>query len=286
MATERDLEQLDNYLSNKMSGEEKTLFEQRLKADPELSNEFAVQQQLIKGIQKARVAELKAMLNNVPVTPIPHGGTSLIAKFAIGTVFVGAVATGIYLFNKDNSQQETTTPVETTVDSGKEVVEDKSVITTDSQTADKSAVESKAETTTTDSKTTDKTVSKAKENKQPVIDVYDPAEDSEGTENHVGQAEAQPSTTGKAEPSISVAIDNHNKDYSFHYQYKEGKLFLYGPFESNLYEIMEFFSDDKRTIFLRYNSDYFLLKEVDQKIRPLAKITDPVLIQKLEESRN
>jgi hypothetical protein len=285
MATERDLEQLDNYLSNKLTAEEKALFEQKLGADPELANEFSVQQQLVQGIQKARVAELKAMLNNVPVSAIPHGGASMVAKFAIATVFVGTIATGIYLLTKDNPKNEVVT-VETKPDAETKGIEEKngSTTTTDSESQVKADKESTVEST--EPQTEQKANSKTKENKQPVLEVYDPTEDSEGTENHVNQAEAQPNANGKAEPSISVAIEKNNKDYSFHYQYKDGKLFLYGPFESNLYEIMEFFSDNKRTIFLHYKGDYYLLKEMDQKIKPLTKITDPVLLEKLEESRN
>jgi hypothetical protein len=285
MATETDLEQLDNYLSNKLTAEEKALFEQRLSADPELANEFSVQQQLIQGIQKARVSELKAMLNNVPVTAIPHGGASMVAKFAIATVFVGTVATGIYFLTRDNAKNETTPPAETSVNSETISPEGNgSTTTADSQSQVTKDNESGVKTTEPQSK--QQKNAQTGEKTQPVIDVYDPTEDSEGIENHVNQAEAQPNASGKAEPSISVAIDNTNKDYNFHYQYKDGKLFLYGPFEKNLYEIMEFFSDNKRTIFLHYKSDYYLLKEIDQKIKPLTKITDPVLLQKLEESGN
>ena len=49
---------------------------------------------------------------------------------------------------------------------------------------------------------------------------------------------------------------------------------------------MEFFADDKRTVFLFYKDHYYLLPEADQQIRPLSAITDAELLKKLKEYRN
>jgi hypothetical protein len=86
-------------------------------------------------------------------------------------------------------------------------------------------------------------------------------------------------------PSIAVEIDTKNKKYDFHYQFKDGKLFLYGPFENDLYEILEFFSDDKRTMFLFYQENFYLLKDDNEKLKPLGAIQDPSLIKKLKDYR-
>lgn len=287
MATERDFELLDDYLSNRLSPEEKALFEQKLTTDSELANEMAVQQELVKGIQNARIAELKAMLNNVPVTPLPNPGTtSVLVKLAVGTAVVGVVATGIWYFNRDK-----VTPAISTIETPAETKDNKAAgeqtevipaITPEEQTT-KTETRQKTESGTPKQQ---KAVKDPEVKAKPEIEVYDPTtEDSEGTKDHINQAESEPSELGKAEPSMAVSVDRTSKDYSFHYQYKEGKLFLYGPFETNLYEIMEFFANNKRTIFLHYKTDYYLLKEVDEKIRPLAPITDPALVNKLEESR-
>jgi hypothetical protein len=287
MATERDLEQLDDYLSNKMNAGEKTVFEQKLHADSELANELTIQQELIKGIQQARVAELKAMLNNVPVPVVPHAGpTAVLLKFAAGTIIIGAIATGVYFLISDKGDSKT--PV---VSTPSEVKDDVPVTTSEEQSTEgRSGVksdQSSADPSNKEQSTNDKTPKQAPQSAaEPKIDVYDPTEDSDATEEAIDQAEAQPGLSGKAEPSVAVTIDKANSTFSFHYQYKEGKLFLYGPFEKDLYEILEFFSNNQRTVFLHYKSDYYLLKEVDQKIRPLNKITDPALIDKLDESRN
>jgi len=290
MATERDFELLDDYLSNRLSPEEKALFEQKLSADSELSNEMTVQQELVKGIQNARVAELKAMLNNVPVTPLPNPGTSVLVKLAVGTAVVGVVATGIWYFNKEKAAPTVSTietPAETKDDevTGEETEITPLITTPQEESQAEAKPQQKAESS--EETTGQKAVTKPEvKSTKPEISVYDPTtEDSEGTEDHINQAESEPGALGKAEPSMAVSVDRTSKAYSFHYQYKDGKLFLYGPFEANLYEIMEFFSNNKRTVFLHYKTDYYLLKEVDDKIRPLTAITDPALITRLEESR-
>jgi hypothetical protein len=76
-----------------------------------------------------------------------------------------------------------------------------------------------------------------------------------------------------------------DKKYNFHYQFKDDKLYLYGSFEKNLYEIMEFFSGNKRTMFLFYKDNYYLLNEEDQTVKALAPIKDQALLEKLRDYR-
>jgi len=84
---------------------------------------------------------------------------------------------------------------------------------------------------------------------------------------------------------MTVKTDANNKKYNFHYQFKNGELYLYGPFDKKLIEIMEFFSDNKHTVFLFHENKYYLLNEASDKVKPLTAITDPALIRKLKEHR-
>lgn len=283
MATERDFELLDDYLGNRLGAEEKAVFEQRLEADPELKSEFQLQQQLINSIRNARARELKSMLQNIPVSTIPHGGTSFVAKIAAGTIIAGAIATGIYWYTRTNDDATTpqrtlpqATEQETTVEEQKSVDEGS---VADQKPASDIVIERQPAKNTQDNNT-------VSPESKPTIEVYDPTEEAEGTDDHVGQVDSQPPSAGKAGPSVSVTVDKTNSEYGFHYQFKDGKLFLYGPFERNLYEIMEFFSGEKRTIFLYHKEKYFLLKEDGEDIRQLSELTDPALVKKLQESRN
>ncbi|HYG01090.1 MAG TPA: hypothetical protein VD927_01540 [Chryseosolibacter sp.] len=286
MATERDLELLDDYLGNRLKGEEKTSFEQRLQADPELQGEMQLQQHMISGIRNARAAELKAMLNNIPLSGISQGGASVAAKFAMGGLIAGAVITGVYFLSKEEPKEvapATEKQIPATSDSNQDATS--SIEEETKKEPETIATESKPIVARPKAKQPVKDSQATTEVTQPQIEVFDPTEEAEGTGSHVNQTESKPATTGKAEPSVTVSVDKSHRDFGFHYQFKDEKLFLYGPFERNLYEIMEFFSDEKRTIFLYYKDSYYLLKEDGSEIKPLKEIADPILLRKLNESR-
>jgi hypothetical protein len=116
------------------------------------------------------------------------------------------------------------------------------------------------------------------------IEVYDPSKELE--ENNTDQVNEELNHSQESiTPSVVVEIDSDNKKYNFHYQFKDGKLLLYGPFEKDVYEIMEFFNGEKRTLFLYYNEHYYLLKDNSTSLKPLNAIQDAELLNKLREYR-
>lgn len=291
MAAERDLELLDDYLANRLDEQGRRAFEQQLNTDPGLKTEFELQQQFISGIRKARAAELKAMLGNVAI-PAPPKGAAIGTKIALWTAVVGVVGTGLYLYlDKDQQKEETTeTPIQQP-EKDSTVMPQHEAEKPAEQPAEISEEPYSEEPVTTEHAPAQspKAIKKQKagdadSTREPAIDVFDPTEEVKENQNTPQQNDeaAKPGNS----PSIAVEIDASNKKYNFHYHFRDGKLFLYGPFEKNLYEIMEFFSDDKRTIFLFYKDQYFLLKEDHTKPKPLSAISDPVLLKKLKEYRN
>src|SRR5688572_12262913 len=98
MADERDFELLDDYLTNRrMSEHDRSAFEQKLQADPDLQHEYALQKRLIQGIRDARVAELKSMLNQVSI-PANTPGNTLATKIILGTVVTLIIAAATYWY--------------------------------------------------------------------------------------------------------------------------------------------------------------------------------------------
>jgi len=280
MAVEKDFERLDDYLSNRLSGEGKLDFEKKLEGDPELAREFKVQQNLVEGIRKVRTAELKSMLNNIPVTGGQTGTESILTKTGTWIVVAGIVATSAYflLFDKNEVAEPVQEPVtieqekvESTQPVTVEPAESETVPTTE-PAKEESIVESEKETTTTTTP----------EVKQPVLDVYDPTKEAvdEATLKHERE---QLEIISKAfvTSSIAVEIDHSNRKYTFHYMFKEGKLILYGAFEEHLYEILEFISGEKRTVVLFYKTNYYLL-DIDKSIpTQLSPIRDQALLKKV-----
>src|SRR5688500_18255936 len=98
MASERELELLDDYISNRLNAQEKNAFEQRLEADPELKGEFQLQNKIAQGIRTARAAELKSMLGAIPTTGLTggEGPLSLPAKVGLWVGAAAIIGTGVY----------------------------------------------------------------------------------------------------------------------------------------------------------------------------------------------
>lgn len=291
MASEQDLALLDDYLMNRLQGSEKSAFEARLSIDPDLKNEYELQQQLIHGIQKARMAELKSMLNNVPV-PAAQGGSVAAGKLALWTVIAALVGTGIYLYFDTSTEQpvETATQNQTTPPpTNKEtqpLKEEKKEEQTVKPHEDSPVVSAERASSEQKPANLPKPIRKSKEEKNGTssraVEVFDPTAEQE--ENKAPET-IEKNVAAPEHKAISVEVDSENKKYTFNYQFRDGKLLLYGPFEKNLYEIMEFFNDDKRTLFLYYKDNYYLLKDDNEKLKPLNAIQDPTLIKKLKEYR-
>jgi hypothetical protein len=290
---ERDLELLDDYLANRLDPKDRSAFEEKLNTDPALKSEFILQQQFIAGIKQARVAELKTMMNNVPVPPV-HGASAVAGKVALWTLIFGLIGSGLYLYLNDTQEPVKETSA-TTVKEGpaeepaQQPEKDTSQQQPEERTHDDGAVvaEEPASLEQKPSQSPKPPKRKARQQavKEPAIEVFDPTKENAtepatpGVEGNIGNVNPN--------PSIEVSVDADNKKFKFHYQFKDGKLLLYGPFQEGLYEIMEFFSDDqKRTIFLYYKDSFYLLQDDRGKLRTLNAIEDPALIKKLREYRN
>lgn len=294
MVTERDLELLDDYLTNRLSDQEKSAFKQKLETNSDLAHEYKIQQRLIQGVKDIRIAELKTMLNNVPVPPVHPGATAGLTKAAIGTFLAGVIATGAYLYFNQPTESETAVQQLTTNedqqpiqshDQQEQPAQDAPVQTEHQEDENNTHIANNKSEEIKSLENKPKHQQEAPKRK-PSLDVFVPSEDTESVNVPVPDEKiALSDKEEKKGPSITVEIDKQNRKYNFHYQFKDNKLFLYGPFEKNLYEIMEFFSEDKRTVFLYHKDEYYLLSEDNNKIKPLTAITDPALIQKLKESR-
>lgn len=292
MASERDLELLDDYLGNRLSANEKVAFEKALQKDADLSKEYHLQTRVVDGIKQARVAQLKQMLNNVPVSSIPQSGTSPLVQAGAWMLVAGLVGTGLYFYFRPDgkteipiTQQElfSKTPEEIAPqDASKQEVETGDLGDTELSTKPKTEVKTQPtasqEAMTSDSqKVDDRTITPG------VRDVFDPNEDSRSSNTSSITSDGVKSSTAVT-PSIAMEAVANSK-YHFDYQFKENKLFLYGVFEKNLYEIMEFFSNNKRTMFLYYKDNYYLLNEDDNNVKPLTPIKDETLLKKLQDYR-
>ncbi|GAB1445749.1 MAG: hypothetical protein KF860_02610 [Cyclobacteriaceae bacterium] len=272
-------ELIEDYLTHRLDDGARSAFEEQMNANPQLKAEVNLQKGIIEGVKSARAAELKAMLNNVPV-----GGTAstVIGKIAIATISAGILGTALYFGLRSTPTQEQQVKTEETnitqpltpIEEPQEKLE----------TIIESNEGSKADLRQKPNETTPK-VKQPKEEKvsSPRIDVLDLTEEmKENREDVIApKSDNKPTISPSA---IEVDLNTNDKDYSFHYQFKDSKLVLYGPFDSSLYEIIEL-NGDIRSIFLYYNNSYYKLDENEHDIVPLIMIRDQALLIKLEKYR-
>jgi len=281
--TEQQFEMMDDYLSNRLSAEDNAAFEQQVQADPQLAQELDLQKNLVDGIRQARAVELKSMLNNVPVSPI-NGGSSMLVKVGTWAVVAGLVVTGIYFYSTQGEESVTGEPKTLSV----QKPELKPEVAEVPETETEPATEKKEEPASKVEEKVKKSDPQPEPSPAPAkpLDVYVPAE--EATDEKTKQYEREQIENIKKSfvtSSIEVETDTMSKKYSFHYIFKNGKLILYGAFEKNLYEILEFIGDEKPTVVLFYKSNYYLLDIEKTQPTKLTPIRDQKLLKMLKAQR-
>jgi hypothetical protein len=280
-----NIELIDDYLMNRLSGEEKVAFEKQLETDSSLQSEVALQKAIVEGIKSARAAQLKEMLNNVPV------GSAAVTtgKIIAGVAAVGAIAIAAYFYTKSDEKTAATEDVAVVTEVPKaKLTETKAEVpATKKETVASPASEPTANVISKEKrvpKTVDKPVTAASTPAKPSIQATDPSEEMGG--NATADAPKSEGTKSLISTSrITVETDASDTRYSFHYQFRDGKLILFGKFDKGLYEILEI-NGDTHSMFLYYKDGYYLLDEHQKKVTALEPIKDAALIRKLKEYRN
>ncbi len=261
-----------------MEDSEKQAFENQLQTDPYLQNDVALQKQIIEGIKKARITELKTMLNQVPV-----GGAMNLSvaagKIVTGIVAVGAVATISLLYFKPWAKS--VAPITSTEIS---IVENKSEKPINPSETTTEPIENKATTSPIESKSKKEILLPKVRAVQPKIDVVDPTDELTKTTDEAKSPAPNNRTNTEASHIVVETNGTHSK-YSFHYQFNQGKLILYGNFDKGLYEILEVHGE-AHAVFLFFKDTYYNLNEKQSSIAPLTPIKDTQLIKKLKEYRS
>jgi hypothetical protein len=269
---------IDDYVANRLSESERSAFEAGMNADPALKSEVDTQSMIVEGIRKARAAELKAMLNKVPVGgAVSLWGDWSVVKMAATIGVAGIIGTSLYLYLKDSNEVINNIPkAEVPIDSLIPKENNTEPVVTEPIKEE----EKEAEVTTPQTK-------RPKPRKitatSPKVVVEDPS-----SELLSGTKTTDPaSVSTKAVISVAtIQVERPtNTRYTFHYQFTDEKLFLYGPFEGVLYEILEVHGDN-HALFLYFKDNFYHLDESKAEATDLTPIRDRALIQKLKEFRN
>jgi len=282
-------EKISAYLENELNSEEMASFEKELAHNSELKNEFDFQKSIVEGIKNARKQELKAMLDNVPVGGAGVAGTITFGKVASVIAVLGLISYGVYHFTTPEEQlMPTKTYNEEIALKPSEELNDNEGSEVDLQASQEPKEETtKEEVNTTEIPEVNTSNDPIEETKDEIPEINRPSaapmfETSEAdsleapTDNIVNGINGRSST-------VDVEIDNSKRKFSFHYQFINQKLHLYGNFNKDLYELLEFKTRSKKTLFLYYKDEFYPLDKTQYKITKLERVKEGSLIEKLEK---
>jgi len=279
-----NIELIDDYLTNRLNEQDRKSFEKQVNSDPALKADLELQQEIIHGLKTARIAELKAMLNKVPVsTPTIYLSP---LRIAAGLTGVAVLATAVYFYFENNISFNPKQITSSMVDSIRQEEKNSSETLIDSISTELNteiSVVNKKEKKAKVSAEENNDVTNSKETK-PVIDLMDPTE--EFIENELILEKATASNATISVSRITVNVISSERKLKSHYQFANGKLILYGDFDNGLYEIIEVNAENTRSLFLFYKSKYYLLDDSKKEVTVLKEISDPNLVQKLIEFRS
>lgn len=299
-------ERIASYLDGQMSPDQMQEFEKQLHTDPVLRSEFELQQDIIHTLRDFRKTQLKTRLDQVPVSMGPGGLMGIKAAAAI--VISGIIGLGTYLYFTSQSEEplsniETIQPMDQLQEDVITEIPDPEV--REEVTIDEELGQNQPETETPEA---DIAVNNTEETNQPAINkgdapeeespqvetekpqpvitspnLIDPDFDETGIEEPFEVPNATLAQKGITDNNIVEVETARKEGEMFHYQYYSGKLYLYGDFRDNPYEILELLnSSSGKRLFLYYNDAYYRILDNQEEITPLVELTDHGIIEKLE----
>jgi hypothetical protein len=300
-------ENIEAYITNKMSAGDKASFQSELAKDPLLNNEIDLQRDIIETLKEHRKAQLKNRLNNIDLTT----GTSSYAglKVAASILFAGLISFGAYNYlsnvRKDNTSISSgnnsvvvTSPGKTITNNGSDgvIAENQKSVNAVSPEAIKENVIAKKEVgknttlTSTDRSTVNKKV--VEPGSEPVFntpEVKDKYEESDviRTDNNINMPKGDFGNTNGESTLDNLKIEKiKDKNHNLFYQYYSNKLFLYGDFDSKPYEILELNTIKDKQLYLYFEDKYYGLNQNQTDMTALSVIKDKETLEKLNAIRN
>lgn len=285
-------EMINRYFEQEMSEVERFSFEQRLKADPVLAEEFDLQNRIVDSLKERRRLELKARLDHIKVQPpIYQTLTAKLASIAGVTAIVGVGA--YYLISSSdnvissNIELSRQDAIEFHITEIPQVPEVQAIATPEPEEARRPARQRDRKTQEQDNGNLALKLPAETEVARPRVvqpDMWLPDRDMDQEAVAVPEAGGmngvnQLSENLESKVAVEVVSDRRNR---FHYQFYNSKLYLLGDFSEMPYEIIELKGQSGIKYFLYYNGSYYRLNQGVEKPTPLVELDDPALIRELK----
>ena len=282
--------QIEAYLSGEMSPDQLDKFEVELESNPELNQELNFQSEIIQGIGEYRKVELTTRLDalKVPSAWWSFVQNSTTLQYLGGTLIAASIGAGIWFGVRDDSEiTEPSVGSSVVIDSpNRSLVEWNSPVEWNlpepiTKNAKKEMKSVRSENTSELAENKKKeTVREKTQSFNPVVSVP-LAGDVQSEKNFVPEEVGEPSAVmaNSSDRPISVEIVD-SKTLNVKYSYYDGKLFLYGKFRQQPYEILEINSAKQRKIYLYHLDTFYQILPSDKPVN-LQVVTNTRLIQEL-----
>jgi hypothetical protein len=283
-------ELIDSYLKGKLNTVEASKLEQDIADNPLLNNEFQLQSSIFSAIQNARKAELKERLNNIQ----PNSSIAQLWKYAAILAVVSSAGFLGYYLSQNNTQepvsQTSASPTKTeqviaeSANPAQPLEADSKAIPTTAVTSEKSASTMEEKTEKVSAK------QKKKRDTNSTSDILPSSPSVHAPDASVidvtGKELEAPSHHLTISPNLGSTVSGvevvKSKKHKFHYRYFDSKLFLYGNFNSDTYEILELNTSKGQKLYLKFEKNYYTLEHNKTEISKLELVKDKVTLKELE----
>lgn len=290
MANYKQIQSLfDTYFQGKMDPAEQAEFEIQLHNDPLLQGEFELQKDVVNTIRESRKQDIKARLDQVKVGgPQSFNFVNVAASVTLATV----ISVGSYLYfnneaEKELNQVDLTASIEQAYQVEENIPSMPEAIIDRNETEQSLISEQRPQSTvsSTETSTTQPGIVEIPQLEMPAVP--ESMEDVNSLELEDDLANSSMGFDAIRSSDVpSFEIKSQYKEDLFHYQFYDGKLYLYGDFNQTPYNILELKADNKRQVFLNHQNAFYLLNLNQKEMAPLVEIKDSTLIKELEILKN
>lgn len=289
-------EQIEAYLNGQLPEVEQLAFKDKLQKDPLLKQEVEFQEDIMNALQQYRKVQLKSRLQNIEVAPVNNTGFLRLRWGAIAAGIVVVATSGLY-FYKQATAPTLLEPVTIEIPASPKLTQPgPDSQATPAQQAEKQLPLARQTMPEIDKKKAEAVKPAPKPDRSAV------AEEMPAIDRNFEQA-VQPDNGLNINKEIEMTIPDgqiasgaaaalattvdvklmESKEYSYHYQYYNNKLFLYGNFNNKPYKLLEINSMESRSLYMYHDSAFYLLENNKLEPTPLVEITNKELKEELKQ---
>ena len=283
----------DRYLKGQLSKNEQWAFEEKMRQDPLLASEMALQKDIYQALGETRKAALKNRLDQVSIDHSPWASWQEVKMAAVVGTLLIVGASSYYYFGQST---ESVTPLGLGTDAPTknitypkaytlkhapiEVVPEITAPEDEATTQPEAAIVQKSTTARSETSRVLPT------NIAPTIvrpDVVSKFTEDAPTINYSDfKAPEKQTLQGNFYQEEDIAIEAlSDSKYDFHYQFYDNKLYLHGDFYGMPYKIIALNTETDKKLFLEFNDTYYHIGE-HREVIPLVAIEDSTLVKSLK----